>query len=253
MSRALHDDQRHRTHPGQPADHRRQARDPEGRAVGVPLSARTITLSRVAIVIIAPAVALFGHAYHPWIGNPGDSDFLDRLAAAVAADPTRWALAHLGVAVGSGLLIIAFLAVRGYLREAGDERWSALGFPFIVMGSVLYALLPAMEFAPIGAYGAGADIAAVQAPLMPWFVPILMTGAAIFALGIIGFAIGISRSGILGRGLTWLVVGGLVVLAATRFFPVGAAQLYVGPAAGVVALWPLAYAMWKWPELRPGT
>jgi hypothetical protein len=32
-------------------------------------------------------------------------------------------------------------------------------------------------------------------------------------------------------------------MALTRFFPVGAAQLHVGPAAGVVAHWPLAYVM----------
>jgi hypothetical protein len=36
-------------------------------------------------------------------------------------------------------------------------------------------------------------------------------------------------------------------MALTRFFPVGAAQLYVGPTAGVVALWPLAYVMGRRP------
>jgi hypothetical protein len=216
-----------------------------------PLSATTTARFRVAILVVAPAVALAAHGSHPWIGNPGDPGFLDRLAAAVAHDPTHWALSHLGVAVGSGLLVLAFLAIRSYLREAGEERWSALGLPFIVMGSVLYALLPAIEFAPVGAHAAGADVAAVQAALMPWFVPILLTGAAVFAVGVLGFAIGIVRSGILGPGLTWLVVGPLVVLAATRFFPVGVAQLYVGPAAGVVALWTLAYVMWRQPPARP--
>jgi hypothetical protein len=217
-----------------------------------PLPATTTRFFRVAILLVAPAVALLGHAYHPWIGNPGDPGFLERLAAAVAADPTRWAISHLSVAVGAGLLILAFLAVRGYLREAGEQRWSALGLPFIVMGSVLYALLPAMEFAPVGAHGAGADIAAVQAAVMPWFRPIMMTAAALFALGALGFATGIARSGILSPGLTWLVVAALGVLAATRFFPVGAAQLYVGPAAALVALWPLAYVMWRRPRPRRG-
>jgi hypothetical protein len=215
-----------------------------------PISAATTRLLRVAIVVIAPAVALAAHGSHPWIGNPGNPDFFARLAAAVAADPSRWALSHLGVAVGSGLLILGFLAIRGYLREAGEERWSALGLPFVVMGSVLYALLPAIEFAPLGAFEAGADVAAVQAALMPWFVRILVTAAILFALGVLGFAIAIVRSRVLSPGLTWLVVGALVVMAATRFFPVGAAQLYVGPAAGLVALWPLAYVMWKQPPVR---
>lgn len=218
--------------------------------MSTPISATTTALFRAAILLIAPTVLLAGSVYHPWIGNPGGADFLARLAAAVAADPTRWAVAHLMVAVGSGLLVLAFLAIRSYLREAGEERWSVLGLPFVVMGSVLYALLPAMEFAPVAALAAGADVAAVQAALMPWFAPILLTGAAIFALGALGFAIGIARSGVLSPGLTWLVVGALIVMAAARFFPVGAAQLYVGPAAGILALWPLAYAMWKQPQAR---
>jgi hypothetical protein len=118
------------------------------------------------------------------------------------------------------------------------------------MGSTLYALLPAMEFAPVAALQAGADAAAVQAAQMPWFGPILLTSALLFALGVLGFVIGIVRSDVLGTGLTWIVAGALVVMAATRFFPVGAAQLYVGPAAGLVALWSLAYAMWKHPQSR---
>jgi hypothetical protein len=39
-----------------------------------------------------------------------------------------------------------------------------------------------------------------------------------------------------------------VVMAVARLVPVGAVQFYVQGAAGVVALWPLAYEMWKHPE-----
>jgi hypothetical protein len=213
-------------------------------------SATTNALSRAAILAIAPAVALFGHSYHPWIGTPADVDFFQTLAAAIAADPTRWWVSHLLVAVASGLLILAFLALRSHLREAGEERWSALGLPFIVMGSILYAMLPAMEFAPLAATRASADAAAVQAAMMPWFIPILLTSAVLFALGILGFAVGIARSAIVSPALSWIVVAALVVTAAARFFPVGAAQLYVGPAAAIVALWPLAYAAWKQPQVK---
>jgi hypothetical protein len=146
--------------------------------------------------------------------------------------------------------VLAFLAIRSYLRDVGEERWSVMGLPFIVMGSTLYALLPAMEFAPVGAFRTGADIAAVQAALMPWFVPILLTSALLFALGILGFVIGIVRSEVLSAWLTWIVPGALVVMAASRFFPVGAAQLYVGPVAGIMALWSLAYTIWKQPQAR---
>lgn len=212
----------------------------------------TIALLRATSLVVAPAVLLAGGIYHPWIGSPGDTGFLARLASAVAADSVGWAVAHLMVAVGSGLMVLAFLAVRSYLREAGEEFWSLLALPFIVIGSVLYALLPAMEFAPLAATEAGADAAAAQAALLPWFRPILLAGAATFAVGVLGFATGIARSRVMGPGPTWYVVGALLVLAAARFLPVGAAQLYVGPAAGIAALWPLAALMWKRPEARPG-
>ena len=58
-------------------------------------------------------------------------------------------------------------------------------------------------------------------------------------------------SGILGPRLKWFVVGALIVLAVARVVPLSAVQLYVQGMAGIAALWPLAYAMWKHPEGRP--
>jgi hypothetical protein len=100
--------------------------------------------------------------------------------------------------VGSGLTVLAFLAIRSYLREAGEERWSVLALPFIVMASTLFAFLPAMEIAAL-------------------------TAALMFEFGVRGFAMGIVSSGALSPRFTWLVVGALVVMAATRFVPAGAA------------------------------
>jgi hypothetical protein len=42
----------------------------------------------------------------------------------------------------------------------------------------------------------------------------------------------------------------LVIMAAARVVPLGAVQFYAQGAAGIVALWPLAYEMWKHPEAR---
>lgn len=239
---------------GRPSDDAGRERVPVGlhgaaeRGAGS-LSVRAVTSFRALILVTAPVVMLIGGGYHPWIGNPGDPGFFETLSAAVAADATRWWVAHFLIAVGSGLLVIAFLAIRSYLRDAGENRWSVMGVPFIVMGSTLYALLPAMEFAPVAALRTGADGAAIQAAQMPWFGPILLTSAVLFALGVIGFVIALVRSDLLSAWLTWIVAGALVVAAASRFFPVGAAQLYVGPAAGLVALWSLAYAMWNHPQV----
>lgn len=202
---------------------------------------------RAAIVIIAPVVLLAGLAYHPYFHYP-DSD---TIAEEVTADTTRWGLAHLAVGVGSGLVVLAFLSIRAYLHEAGENRWSILALPFIVMGSTLFTILPGMEFAPLAAAETGGDVEAAQTALGPWFLPILLSGAVTFALGALGFAIAIVRSGVVSPGLTRLVAGALLVMAATRFVPLGAVQFYVQGTAAVVALWPLAYAMWMQTEEQP--
>jgi hypothetical protein len=213
--------------------------------VSNPISATTRARFGASIVALAPAVMLVGLFAHPYIATLPDEA---AVAETAMADTTRWGLVHLTVGVASGLLVLAFLAIRSYLREAGEDRWSILALPFIVVGSTLFAVLPGMEFAPLAAAEAGADVQATQAALAPWFLPVLGTGAATFAIGVFAFAKGIADSRILSRRLTWLVVGALVVMAVARLVPVGAVQFYVQGAAGIVALWPLAYEMWKRPE-----
>ena len=209
------------------------------------MSTTTRARIRAAIVAIAPAVLLFAFVYHPYIANLTDKA---AVAAALTSDTARWGLTHLAVGVGSGFAVLAFLAIRSYLREAGEDRWSILGLPFIVMGSTLFAFLPAMEIAMLAAAEEGADVQAVLTALDSWWFPILLTAAATFAIGILGFAKGIADSRILSRRLSRLVVGALVVMAVARLVPLGAVQFYVQGAAGIVALWPLAYEMWKHPE-----
>lgn len=214
-----------------------------------PISATTRAWWGAAIVALAPAVLLAGFVYHPHLHGvlPNSA----AVAEAVAADTTRWAVAHLAIGVGCGLLILAFLAIRSYLRAAGEERWSVPALPCIVIGSTLYALLPAMEFAPLAAVEIGADAAAAQRALGPWYRPILLTSAVFFALGAAGFAVAIARRRVLSPRLTWLVVGMLVLMAAARFVPLSAVQLHVQGVLGILALWPLAYAMWKHRATRP--
>lgn len=218
------------------------AAKPNGTAA---VSARVIAALQAAILTVAPGVMLAGFLSHPSIGNPTDPGFLERLAAVVAANPTQWAISHFLVAVGCGLLVLAFLAVRSRLRKAGDERWSLLGFPLIIMGSTLYAMLPAMEFAALAAAKTGSDIQAIQAALMPWFKPILISGSVLFALGVLGFVVGIARTRMLSPLVSWFVIGALIVMAAARFVPSTIIQFDVQGVAGVLALWPLAYWAWK--------
>jgi hypothetical protein len=201
---------------------------------------------RAAIVAVAPAVLFAGFLYHPYVTMGTDEAALAEVAA---SDTRRWGLSHLAIGVGYALLALAFIAIRSFLREAGEERWSAVALPFIVASCALFPILTGMEFAMLAAAETGGDVEAAQSELMPWFIPVLLAGAVSFTLGTLGFARGIARSGVLSSQLTWLVVGALVVMAAARFVPLGAAQYVIG-AAGLLALLPLAYEMWERPKTR---
>ncbi len=76
-------------------------------------------------------------------------------AEAAAADITRWGLSHLAAVVASAAVALAFVAVRGFLRERGDGWLSAVGLGFVVIGSTMYATLPGMEFSVIAAHETG--------------------------------------------------------------------------------------------------
>jgi hypothetical protein len=203
---------------------------------------------QAAIVALAPVVLTAGFTLHPYIGSgPPDHTLV---AQAAAEHTTRWGLAHLVIAFSSGLLILAFLAIRARLRENERDPWSARGVPLIVIGSTLYALLPAMEMAPLFAAEAKVDVNAVAETLEAWFAPLIVLGGLAFGGGIIAFSRGIARSEILDHNLTRVVIGALAVMAAARLVPLTLVQFYVHSAAAIAALWPLAYIMWTTPALQ---
>ena len=98
------------------------------------MSQASLVRFRALAVVVAPALLLLGFAYHPYIANATDEG---ALASAASENTTRWGLAHLAIGVGYALMALAFVALRSYLRDAGEERWSVLGLPFAVLGSCL--------------------------------------------------------------------------------------------------------------------
>jgi hypothetical protein len=205
-----------------------------------------ISRLRAAIVAVAPIVLLVAFVAHPYIGLGLPDE--DAVARAAAANTFRWGIAHILVAIASGLLLLAFLSIRSYLREAGENRWSALAVPFVAIGAVLYAVPPGMEFAALAAAETGADVESIQSALLPWFVPVLLTGGIASAIGLFCFARALSAArgaGLNVPGLTVMALGGMAV---TRLVPLNLVQFYVHAAAALVALLPLAYAMWRHPN-----
>ncbi len=203
---------------------------------------------RVAVIAVAPA--FFGAALvaHPYIS--GRLPNATAITEAVTADTTMWAVVHLGAAVGSALIAIAFLAVRSYLQQAGENRYSELGLPLVVLGSTMYAVLPGMEFVPLAAAENGhtaSHVAAAQSAIAGWFMTVLLVGGIAFAAGATLFATAISKAGVPNAGLRRVVVAALLVMAVTRLVPLFIAQVYLQSLAALVALWPLAYVMWIHP------
>jgi hypothetical protein len=198
---------------------------------------------RAATVGIAPVPLAAALLWHPPI--PGRLPDDVAIAEHVAHDPTRWGLAHLAAAAASALLILGFVAVRAHLRDAGDAWISAVGLGLVVIGSTAYAILPGMEFSVLAALEIGADPVLAQVAIRSWFMAVLLTGGALFALGVLGYAAAIRRVGAFSRRTGWVVVAALVVLAVSRLVPVGAVQFYVQAAAALVGLWSMAWAMWS--------
>jgi hypothetical protein len=199
--------------------------------------------SRAAIVAVAPLVLLAAFVAHPYIGlGPPDEA---AVARAAASSTFRWGISHLAVGVASALLLLAFVAIRGYLREAGEERWSARALPFVIVGGTLYAILPGMEFAALAAAETGGDVRAAQAAVEPWFIPVIVTSGVASAIGIVGFARGLLSIGPGALGIPKFVVVAFGAMAVTRILPLTVVQFYLQSAATMIALGPLAYAMWQ--------
>lgn len=228
---------RHR--PGAQGHGQTSAADGTPRPTATPGGASRRDRFRAIVTGLSPILLLIGIVYHPYLEDLRDKG---TVADALTADTARWGIAHLMVGLATALVLLAFLSVHTFLRERGQPGMSAVGVPFIVVGSVLFAFLPAMEIAMLGADGAGSDVEEVLLEMNTWFQPILLASAAVFAVGVAFFASAIARSRVLPKRLTRLVVVALGVAAITRFIPLGAA-LYLGGAALVVALLPIAVVM----------
>lgn len=209
------------------------------------MSAPSRNRFRAAAMVIAPVTLLAVFLYHPYV--PGLTPTSEAVAPIVGADPTRWALAHLLTIGVFALSVLAFQALRGLLRDAGEERWSSFAFPLVIVGFVLLAGLPAIEMTVAAAARAGGDTVALLDTVEPWFMTLLAGGTVAFVLGALAFAMGIARSGILNRTMTAVVVVAMIVMAVAAAAP-PFVFFYVLGVAAIVAFWPLA-----WTTVRTGT
>ncbi len=196
---------------------------------------------RALVVAAAPVLLTAALLWHPPL--PGRLPDSAGVADAASSDFMRWGLSHVAIVVAFAAVAVAFVAMRGHLRDRGDAFVSAVGLALVLIGSTLYAMLPGMEFAVLAAHETGADLAQTQAALESWFVPILLVGAATFALGTGLIAAAVVRGGLF-RMPAHVVAGALIVFGLSRLVPVGVVQFYVQSAAALAAMLPMAMDMW---------
>ncbi len=203
---------------------------------------------QITILAVAPATLLVALFAHPFI--EGRLPNQTAIAEEVVAGTTRWGVVHLAAGLASALIAVAFLSVRRYLHEAGEDRLSGLGIPLVIVGSTLYALMPGMEFAVLAAAETGAttaEVAELQGAIGPWFMAVLIGSGLTFGLGAISFVGSITASKIASAWIRQVVGVALIVMALSRMVPLSVAQFYIHGLAAVVAMWPLAWAMWPKP------
>ena len=199
---------------------------------------------QITILAVAPATLLVALSAHPFI--EGRLPNQPAIAEAVVGGTTRWGVVHLAAGLASALIAVAFLSVRRYLHDAGEDRLSGLGIPLVIVGSTLYAVMPGVEFAVLAAADTGAttaEVAEVQGAIRPWFMAVLIGSGLSFGLGAISFVGAITVSKIASARIRQVVSVALIVMALSRILPLSVAQFYIHGLAAVVAMWPLANVM----------
>lgn len=199
---------------------------------------------RAISLAIAPVVLLAGALIHPYLGNlPNTSDLIE----AVTSQPVRWATGHLVLGLGIALMVLAFFIVRTHLHDRGEDRWSFWSVPLVTVGLGLSGFMVGAEGFGGRAAADSADVQAFFEALEAWGIATYLSANLLLTLGLIGFAVAVAKSQILGRAATWVVVGGAVIQAVGLFLPMGwAAHLVAGGA--LLFTWPIAYNLWSLPS-----
>ncbi len=195
---------------------------------------------RAGVVAIAPVLLLIGFLI-PYIGDITDNV---EIATEIGGDTGRASWGFLIAAGSIALTILATFSLRYYLRAAGEDGWSFLMVPLVVVGAVTIAVAVTAQFFAVALISeAGGDAVAYLDAADDWFVPLFIAGGVIFGLGWLALAMSIYRSAVLSRELTTVVMIALIVVVAANFIPTGWGG-YVLAIAAIVASWPLAYTMW---------
>ena len=205
---------------------------------------------RAGVVAIAPVLLLIGFLTVPYVGDTTDNA---AIAKEIGGDAARASWGFLIAVASISLTILAAFSLRHYLTAAGEDGWSFIMVPLVVVGAVIIVVAVTTQFFAVAmASEAGLDAEAYLIAAEDWFLPLFIAGGVIFGLGWLALAMSVYQSNIMSRELTLLVVVALVVVVAANFIPTGWAG-YLLAIAAIVASWPLAYTMWPATVTAPST
>lgn len=203
------------------------------------------TRVRAAVVLAAPVTLLVGWLLEPYVDNPTDPVLLGQ---AVAAGPDRYLWSQLILGVALVLLMLSMVAIRYYMRDAGEDRWSFLAVPLLLTG--FGAAMFVTGAAAVGTWttvqlgGGGDEVARFIDQAHRVGLPVSGIGFILIDLGLVTLAVAVKKSGILTEGAAWTVVGAFILSVVAGFIPTGWALRVVGVGL-LIGLWSIGYRMWQ--------
>ncbi len=180
------------------------------------MAARTQLRLRAFALFAAPVPLLVAFIIHPYLKNEFD---VSAVAADVVADPGRWVFAHIMLMVGFTAILIAVVALRGQLRTAGEERWSIISVPLLILGGTVFNAVWGMEIAVAAVANVGGDVEAVLKESDRWLGPVGIVGYVVWIIGWLSMAVAVYRSRILGRRQTWVILVSTIVMIGGLSYP----------------------------------
>lgn len=196
------------------------------------MAEQTLTpVDRVAL-FVGPAVFLAGLVAHPFVRNYADTEVI---AGAISGAPDRWAIAHLIIALGIGLVLLAALTIRGQFRLAGEHRWSGVGITLLIVSGALQGAVVGAEITLAAVVAEGLDVLAVLSEAETWTRPLFMGAMALFVLGWLSFAVAFRRVPILPPARNRLALALLIAILIGIFIPQTTGNYLLGVAILVVS------------------
>jgi len=203
------------------------------------MSERARTWAGAAVLFIAPAVFLAGVLAHPFVS---DYTRTSLVADAISAAPGQWAVAHLILAVGLGLMPLVVLVIRDQFRRVGEQRWSAAGAPLLIVGASLLGAYAGTEITLAAVVNSGGNVLAVRVADATLTAPLFLGGVLLFGLGWLSVAMAFYRARILPSALNWWAMVALVAIPIASFIPQTWGTYAYGLAI-IMVCWMVGYRM----------